>query len=528
MLPPKSHKILVTGKLHEVAIKALQALPNCTLTYRPDCKYDELLTIVHDYRVLVTRSETRIDRELIDRAAKLKIIGRAAVGVANIDLDYATERGILVINCPAKNTNSAAELAFALLLGVARNVTAAALNVQAGKWERHKFKGWELRGKSIGLVGIGNVGSRVCKFAHGFDMKVLGYDPYLSEDSFTKYEINKYDDLLALAADSDIMSLHVPLNKETTGMINLPVLKALGNSGILLNTARGDVVNYADLLQVLEGGMLAGVVLDTWHNEPQPDPVIYQHRLVFGTPHIGASTEEAQVAIGITIAEQVEKALAGDIVDYPVNVPHRIVITSERHRAQVVLAEKLGSLAGQLVSFHPNHIKFRHNSRVEEELNLLKVSWLKGFLQHIVDAYVSIVNCQQQLEKLGINISDEQALMDKSTFEVVLADHSNNQLCVGGVAFDAKTTRIVRIDEFDFEIKPHGCYLIIKNKDVPGVLGKLGTSLAQANINIGSVYMSRIGGIAMAAIEVDEAISNTEKEKLLVTENLLSLHQIEL
>ena len=523
-----SHKILVTGKLHDVAIKSLRKIPNSDLVYRPDCKYEELLTLVHDCRVLVTRSETRIDRQLIDKAENLKVIGRAAVGVANIDLDYATEHGILVVNCPAKNTNSAAEMAFALLLCVARNVTAAALNVQAGNWDRHKFKGWELRGKKIGLVGIGNVGSRVCQFAHGFGMNVCGYDPYLAEDSFTKYEVKKYDSLIALAEDCDILSLHVPLNKETKGMINLPILKALGNKGLLLNTARGDVVDYHSLLQALEEGILAGVALDTWHNEPQPDPAIYKHKLVFGTPHIGASTEEAQVAIGITIAQQIEKAIAGEIVDYPVNVPHRLVIASPLHRAHVVLAEKLGSLAGQLISFHPNHIKLRYTSKITEELHLLKVSWLKGFLQHIVNDYVSIVNCQQQVEKLGIGVSVEQALMDRTTFEVMLADNNNNKLCVAGVAFDAKTTRIVRIEEFSFEIKPSGRYLIIKNKDVPGVLGKLGTLLAQANINIGSVYMSRTAGIAMAAIEVDAAISAAEKEKLLATENLLSLRQVEL
>ena len=524
----QQQKILVTGKLHEVAIKALRKIPHSELIYRPDCKYDELLTLVPDCRVLVTRSETRVDRQLIDKAENLKIIGRAAVGIANIDLDYATERGILVINCPAKNTNSAAELTFALLLCIARNVSAAALNVQAGNWDRHKFKGWELRGKRIGIIGIGNVGSRVCKFAHGFDMKVCGYDPYLSEDSFTKYEVTQYDSLLSLAKACDIISLHVPLNKETKGMIDLPILKALGSKGILINTARGEVIDYHDLLQTLEEGMLARVALDTWHNEPQPDPAIYKHKLVFGTPHIGASTEEAQVAIGITIAQQVEKAIAGEIVDYPVNVPHRIVIASPLHRAHVVLAEKLGSLAGQLVSFHPNHIKFRYSSKITEELNLLKVSWLKGFLQHIVNDYVSIVNCQQQVKKLGIGISDEQAFMDRTSFEVLLADNHNNKLCVGGVAFDAKTARIGRIDEFSFEIKPQGRYLIIKNKDVPGVLGKLGTLLAQANINIGSVYMSRTAGIAMAAIEVDTAINAAEKEKLLATENLLSLRPVEL
>ena len=522
-------EILVSGKLHNKAIKLLDAVHDATLVYRPDCQRQELQTLVSSCHVLITRSETSIDRALIDKAPYLKIIGRAAVGVANIDLEYATERGILVINCPAKNTNSAAELTFALLMCIARHVHKAYDNIRTGKWDRHKFKGWELRGKKIGIVGMGNVGHRVCKFAHGFDMQVYGYDPYLSEERFARYGVKKTDSILGLAEVCDILSLHVPLNKETTGMVDRAVLQALGKQGVLLNVARGKVVQQDDLLQALEKEEIQAVGIDTWHNEPKPDPALYQHVRVFGTPHIGASTEEAQHAIGVTIATQIKKAIAGDVVDYPVNIPNQKVIDSPLHRTFVVLAEKLGDLAGQIISFNPSTIKFRYSEGMEGD-SLLKLSWLKSFLHHATNEYISIVNCQRYVDKLGIRIVEEFSFIGKAEIEVIIADTHEHTLAIGGVVYDENTARISHIEGFKMEVKPKGRYLLIKNRDVPGVVGSLGCLLAEENINIASIFLARKReeGIAMAVIEIDTALHAQGMRKLLNTSGIITTHQVEL
>ncbi len=523
-------EVLVTGKLHARGLTGLRAIPGVSLTYHPDCPVARLHALVRTCQVLVTRSETTIDRELIDRAPHLRIIGRAAVGVANIDLEYATSKGILVINCPGKNTNAAAELTFALIMSLLRNVHQAAAHLQRGGWDRHRFTGRELCQRKIGVVGLGHVGHRVCKFAHGFDMEVYGYDPYLPQARFFQYEVKYIDSLAALAEICEILTVHVPLNAETRGMVDRDIMRKLGSQGILINASRGDVVVREDLWQALEQGEIGRVGLDTWHDEPHIDARLRAHAKVFGTPHIGASTEEAQLAIGETIAAQIRKALRGGVVDFPVNVPYSTVIDSSLHRAIAVLAEKLGSLVGQIVPSPPTHVKIKYSHELGS-FPLLRLSWINGFIQQTVSDYVSIVNCEAHLQRLGIQLEEETCtLTPRTSMEVVVSDAQDNSTAVGGVVFDEEKPRLAHIDNYKFEIKPSGRFLLLRNRDLPGVVGDTGSFLAAEKVNIGSVFLSRQRrtASAMAMIEIDSALSEDALQRMLAINNVLSVVQINL
>ena len=523
-------EVLVTGKLHERGLTALRAIPDVTVHYHPDCPVEQLHALVRTCQVLITRSETTIDRDLIARAPHLRIVGRAAVGVANIDLEYATTKGILVVNCPGKNTNAAAELTFALLMTMMRNVQRAATHLQQGGWDRHRFKGRELRQRKLGVIGLGHVGHRVCKFAHGFDMEVYGYDPYLPSSRFSQYDVKKIADLAVLAELCEILTVHVPLNAETRGMIDRDIMRKLGPQGILINAARGDVIVKEDLLHALEHNEIGLVGLDTWHDEPQIDARLRTHAQVFGTPHIGASTEEAQLAIGLTIADQIKKAIEGGVVDFPVNVPYSTVIDSSLHRSFAVLAEKLGSLIGQIITYTPVRVKIRYSHELGA-FPLLRLSWINGYLQQTVSDYVSIVNCEAHLQRLGIHLEEETcALTPLASMEVTVSDAHGNDTSVGGVIFDEEKPRLAHIDNYKFEIKPRGRFLLIRNRDLPGVLGDTGNFLATEKINIGSVFLSRQRrtASAMAMIEIDSALSQAALQRMLTIKNVLAVVQINL
>ena len=501
--------VLISGKLNDSAVEAFRSNPKLEVIYRPDCSRTELEQLVPRCHVLVSRSETNVDRELIEMAPLLKVIARAAVGVGNIDLDVATEKGVLVINTPGKNTNSAAELTLGLILAMFRNIPQAHATVKGGGWDRHRFTGKELRGKTIGIVGLGNVGHRVAQFAHGFDMKVYAYDPYIAPEVFLRHGAIPSESLKSLAAGVDILSLHVPLNKETKGMVTPAILAAMKPGSYLVNAARGGLVAEDALLDALHSGQLLGVAIDTFEAEPKPNPRLLADERVWCSPHIGASTHEAQQAIADTIVEQVSKALAGGVVDYPVNLPQIGIIDKPLYRAYAVLAEKLGSLVGQILTFNPQSVEFRYRGDIAAADNaLLRLSWMKGYANQVVDTFVSFVNVTSHFETMGIRIAevnDPAFASYKSALKVVVTGAQGQELTVGGIVFDDRYLRISLINDFYFEIEPQGNLLIVENHDRPGVVGDLGHYLADHGVNISSFTLSRNkqGGMAMAIVVID-------------------------
>ncbi|MCX6130750.1 MAG: phosphoglycerate dehydrogenase [Proteobacteria bacterium] len=505
-------KVLITGQLHAIALEGFRHIEGIDVVYKPDLKFEELLPDLVNTHVLVSRSETDVDKRLIDASPQLKIIARAAVGIGNIDIDYATERGILVVNTPGKNTNSAAELTLGLILAMLRKIPEAQNKVKAGGWDRHRYSGFELRGKKLGIVGLGNVGHRVARFCLAFDCEVFAYDPYISPNVFSKHGVTPIASLAELADKVDILTLHVPKNKETNGMIDRAILKALGPKSYFVNAARGGVVDEKDLLWALNEKIIAGAAVDTFEAEPKPWMDLVQHPHLYCTPHIGASTEEAQIAIGVTIVEQIRKALEGGVVDYHVNLPNVGVIDKPILKAYSTLAEKLGSIIGQTLDFNPKSVQLVYRGDIAElDNSILRLSWMKGFATQVVDDYVSFVNVGKHIDRLGIEVTestDASFASYNSALKIVVRGAQGQHFTIGGVVFEERHDRLTLYNDFHFEVEASGYLILIENLDRPGVIGDIGQYLARQGINISSFNLSRNrkGGKAMAIITVDSQV----------------------
>ncbi|MBF0351365.1 MAG: phosphoglycerate dehydrogenase [SAR324 cluster bacterium] len=525
------YQVLITGAIHPTGLDALGRESDLQIDYRPDCPFEQVMDIIEHYHCIISRSETPITRELIDRGTNLKVIARAAVGIGNIDVEYATEKGILVINTPGKNTNSAAELTVALLLATTRNVIPAHENMQQLKWDRHRFNGTELMGKTIGIVGLGNVGHRVAQFARGFDMKVLAYDPYIADEVFERHHVQKTD-WETLISTADIISVHTPKNKETTGMISGNSISKMKQGVILLNLARGGIIDETALLDGLRSGHVSAAGIDTWDVEPPKKNPFREFPQVVMTPHIGASTTEAQIRIAESMASQVPRALRGEVVDYPVNMPQIRMLQGNLMTAYTVLAEKLGSFAAQSVDFAPTLLEMKYRGTLaKEDCSLLKLAFLKGYLKHSHD-YVSYVNAEQRAESVGLRIEEEPdtGFTDYESALKCTLSCQEHVFKIGGVVFSGPHPRITLVNDFVFEINPEGTILVTSNLDRPGMIGLIGTFLGQHNININQFELSRSrrGGEAMALILVDEDVPESLVQELSRQTNMTGVKKITL
>jgi D-3-phosphoglycerate dehydrogenase len=525
-------KVLITGALHQSALDLFMSDKRLDVTYQPDCDRKTLLGSLAGVNVLVTRSETDVDKGVIDAAPALKVVARAAVGVGNIDISYASEKGILVINCPGKNTNSAAELTMGLLLAMFRNIPQAHMKVKAGGWDRHTFTGRELRGKRMGLVGLGNVGHRVARFARGFDMEVFAYDPYIAPSIFEQNGVKPAASLLELARQVDVLSFHVPLNSETKGMATREVLSALPKGSWVINAARGGIYKETDIIELIKAGHIAGLGVDTFETEPKVNPALLELPQVWCTPHIGASTDEAQIAIGETVYDQVVKALVGGVVDYPVNLPQVGIIQDQRVKSYAVLAEKLGSLAGQIAGFNPVQADISYRGDIAGlDHSLIRLSFLKGYVSRVVNDYVSFVNVEKHAQKLGLKVhdnSDPKFDSYRSAIKIHLSGANGQSLRVGGIVFDDQIIRLSLINDYYFEAEPSGHIMLVENDDKPGVIGDLGHFMGFKNVNIATFELSRNrrGGKAMAVIRVDQEVSPADVAELGRIRNIIKVHRV--
>ena len=376
--------------------------------------------------------------------------------------------------------------------------------------------------------------TRVAKFLLGFDADVYAYDPYISTEKFERYGVKKVDSLVSLAEISDILSVHVPKNKETTGMIDKNILKVLGKIGLFVNAARGGIANEKDVIEALDEGLIAGAAIDTFDNEPAPMKALVEHEKVWCSPHIGASTIEAQYAIGQTVVEQVKKAIDGLVVDYHVNLPEMGVIESPLLKAYTTLASKLGSILGQILDFNPREIEILYRGDLASSDNsVLKLSLLKAYAAQVVSGYVSFVNVSKHIEDMGIRVKeggDSSFDSYHSAIKVFVKGEDGKELTIGGVVFDGKYPRLTLINDYYFEIEPSGHLLFLKNHDKPGVVGDVGHYLAAINMNISSLSLSRNSKAetAMAVIRLDSAISEDQYKGLQAIKNVISVRRVEI
>lgn len=461
---------------------------------------------------LIVRSATKVTRELLAKATSLRVVGRAGVGVDNIDLAAATERGVAVLNAPAGNTVSAAELTMALILSVARKVAEADRSVRAGDWKRSKFGGVELRGRTLGLIGAGRIGGEVAKRARAFGMHVIAHDPYLTDERAQDLGVERaeLDDVIGRA---DIISLHVPLTAQTKDLLGEEVLRRMKKGAFLINVARGGVVDEAALARVLSDGHLAGAALDVYGDEPlgADSPLRDAPNLVL-TPHLGASTAEAQELVATEIAEAVRAALAEGDLSRALNAPAIGGEALRKMRPLLELGRRLGRLGSALAPGGILGVEVRYAGEATEAPRPLAAYVLMGLLGSILgDDQVNFVNAAHLAEVRGIGVSNHRLARrtDYTEYVEVQVRTEKGDVRVAGVLLGDQYPRLVRIDDYLVDVVPQGSLIVMHNRDVPGVIGRVGTLLGDAGLNIAEYHQARLaaGGEALAAVAVDGEVA---------------------
>lgn len=503
------HRVLVTDTLAESGLAILRAASDVDLDYRPGLKGADLLRAVSESDALITRSGTAVTPELVSAGDRLRIVGRAGVGLDNVDVDACTARGILVINAPTANIMSATEHTMAMLLALCRNIPEAHASVMRGEWTRPKFMGIELSGKTLGVIGLGRIGSRVTVRARAFGMHVIGYDPYIAPTAFERVGAEQVS-LEELLAQSDVITVHTPLTDETRGMIGADEIVKMKDGVVLVNVARGGIYEEKALADALNSGKVSGAAVDVFADEPpgKDHPLLNAKNIVL-SPHIGANTIEAQDRVAVQTAEMVVEALRGSIFVSAVNLPFEGLSDADA-APMIKLSEKLGLFAAQIINGPVNRAAIELWGIEERLTKILSVAALKGVLTPFVAESVNFVNAESVAENRGIAISSttHPTPHDYTNLITFRAGSGNEEVCVSGTLFSEKNQRIVSVNAFRVEFKPEGHIIYIINKDVPGVVGKVGTLLGDREINIAEYNLARgeSGGKAMAVITVDSPL----------------------
>jgi len=517
-------KILVCDPVSPKGIAMLQQRPEFEITVLPERLGEaELITRVQDVVALVVRSETKVTKKLIEAAPQLRVVGRAGVGVDNVDVEAATQRGVVVMNTPGGNTISTAELSFAMLLALARKLPQAHATMAAGKWDRKQFQGVELCGKTLGVLGLGRIGSEVAKRALSFGMRVLGYDPFLTEARAQALGIELASDLDAVYRDADFITVHMPVTEQTRGMLHSSAFARMKPKVRLVNCARGEIIVEKDLLAALDSGKVAAAALDVFATEPlPPDHPFRNHPGITLTPHLGASTAEAQEKCGIEVAEVIAAYLLTGEVRNAVNLPYLDAGTYEQVRPYLVLGEKLGKLLAQLAPPQVDRLHITYGGKAQELPNIDPItrSILMGFLSRAAIKDLNNVNVRTIASTLGLTVEEKRSNEPVTFNEWLHVQVSNGGLkliSAGGTFFGSPDNpRIVRVYSQATEIVPSGVVLMLNNKDRPGIVGYLGTLMGRDNVNIASMSLSRdtVGGFALTVLNLDSVPSQKVLDEL--------------
>ncbi len=503
-------RVLVTERLSDAGLELLRE--HFQVDVREDLARGDLAAEIEPYDALVIRSATKVTGAVLEAATRLKVVARAGIGVDNVDVDAATRRGVLVVNAPQSNTISAAEHTMALLLAQARNVPQANAEVRAGSWDRQRWEGVELAGKTLGLVGLGRVGTLVAQRADAFGMRVIAFDPYVSGERATELGVDLMPTLESLLVQSDFVSIHLPGSPETEGLIGAHQLAMLKPGARLVNTSRGGIVDEEALAKALEEGRVAGAALDVFATEPATDSPLFGFEQVVVTPHLGASTVEAQDKAGTTVAEMVRLALEGQFVPYAVNVSAGAEV-SEAVRPFVGLAERLGALAAGLADGGVRSIVASYLGRIaEHDTRVLTLAILKGLLGRSVNEPVSFVNAPTLARDRGLAVSEMRSTVSRdyvSHVSVRAETESEPALTVAGTLLGKKNAeRVIQVWDFEVEIEPAEHMIFFIYEDRPGIIGKVGTILGEHGINIATMEVGRkaAGGDALMGLTVDSPV----------------------
>jgi D-3-phosphoglycerate dehydrogenase len=514
-------KVLITEKLSEPAVELLRE--EFEVDVLLGLSQEELMERIGEYDGLLVRSATRVTADVMERAENLKAVGRAGIGVDNIDIEAATKRGVLVANAPESNTVAAAEHTLALMLAAARRIPAADSSLRGGEWNRSAFKGVEVAEKTLGLVGLGHVGTIVARGAVGMGMRVLAYDPYVSEDRMRSMNVDRAESLDEVFENADFVSLHVPRTPQTAGMVDAGALEKMKPTAYLINVARGGIVDETALFNALKEGAIAGAALDVFEEEPTTRSPIFSLPNVVVTPHLGASTAEAQDRAGVTAAEQVATALRGAVPMHAINAPVPMGEGAEFVAQFTGLCETLGKLLYQLTDRPEDTLRIEYRGEIADyDTRLLDVSAQKGLLTSMVFEPLNYVNTPVLARDRGLRVETSRIpeSADYTSLVVLRFEGEGGENVVSGTLIGPRhQPRLVEAMGFDMDIVPEKYMLFIRNEDVPGMIGKLGTILGEHGINIGNMAVGRgePGSRAAMAVTVDEPVPQEVLEALLDT-----------
>lgn len=507
-------KILVSDPLGKAGMDELTKEKKFQVDEIPGLKPEELKKILSNYDAIIIRSGTRLTADLIEAATKLRVIGRAGVGVDNVDLEAATKRGIIVMNTPEGNTISTAEHTFSMLMALARNIPQAVASVKAGEWKRQKFLGSELNRKVLGIVGFGRIGREVAKRAQAFGMRVVVFDPFIAKGSVTDQPV-EFTDIAGLLAEADFVTVHTPLTPETKGLINGENLKNCKKGLKIINCARGGIIDEKGLVEAIKAGQVSGAAFDVFEKEPPPadHPFLGMSQIIC-TPHLGAATEEAQENVAIEVAVQVVDALNEKAIRNAVNLPNLDPESYRVLKPWLTLAERIGMLSMQLFEGGITNVNIRYGGEVSKyKLAPLTLAVIKGLLTPVCGETVNYVNASAMAKERGITVSEIKSTEtgDFTNYIELEVNQKNSSNLVMGSLFGNQLPRIVRINEFSLEIEPKGVILFIKNEDQPGVVGTLGNILGENKINIAEMSLGRVSKgqkvYAMTVIKTDSEVS---------------------
>ena len=505
-------KVIVADKISERGVELLKKSSLNTVVTTKETISAELA----EADALIVRSATRVTKDLLEKAPKLRAVGRAGVGVDNIDLPEATKRGVLVMSTPGGNAVSVAEHTFALMLALARQVPKVDAGLREGRWEKSS-SGTELRGKTLGLIGLGRIGGEVARRAEAFDMRIIAYDPYISEGAAKELQVELVN-LDRLLSESDFISLHTALSPATQNMINAKSIAKMKKSARIVNAARGELIDEAALAEALKGGRLAGAALDVFVEEPPKNSPLIGLPNVIGTPHIAGSTAEAQEEVGTQVAVQIRDYLTEGIIRNAVNLPALSADQYRRVRPYLELAERLGSFVSQAAASRPERIRIRYAGEVAEVgTHLLRSAVLAGVLNPVLDEKVNVVNAPAMAAARGLTVEEETRKREHgfpNTLEVAAVPKKAGDAgftAEGTVLFDG-SPRVLAIDGISLESQLDGTLLFLRNRDEPGVIGQVGSTLGKLGVNIATFALGRReatrGSEAASLVMLDGPVSD--------------------
>ncbi|MBN2831086.1 MAG: phosphoglycerate dehydrogenase [Candidatus Omnitrophica bacterium] len=526
-------KILVSDPLSEEGLKILKEVKEFEVDVKTDLKPEELKGIIKDYDALLIRSATKANKEIINAAVKLKVIGRAGVGLDNVDLEAATQKGIIVMNTPGGNTISTAEHTVSMILSLSRNIPLASASTRKGEWKRSKFMGVELYAKVLGIIGFGRIGKEVAKRALSFGMRILAYDPFLSRE-VAEAEGIEVVELKELFGQADYITVHTPMTEETKHLISDEEFALMKEGVRIINCARGGIVDEVALVKAVKNGKVAGAALDVFEKEPvPPESDLLKLDNIIVTPHLGASTEEAQVNVAIEVAEIVRDALLGKGIRNAANYPCLEAEVCKMLDPYMALSEKLGSFSGQLIEGRFQELDISYSGGIAAyDLSPLTMALCKGLLLPILKENVNFINAVSLAKDRGIKIKEAKSSKEDEFVNLIqLAIKTDKEIrIISGTLSGNKQPRIVKIDEYYIELAPSQDMIYIENWDKRGLIGNLGTFLAEEGINIAAMSIGRDkpGGKAISVWNVDSRVSGELIQKIKKLENILTAKGIKL